>query len=538
MNSLLSIYPIVDHVYAHSDLVHVASILLAWGASEAAEADRVRRDWALHRVATAAAAARQSMNEILAADGPVAGAKRKWQDLADSLDPSDLASAVWAEATAVPPPPKVRPTVRERRRALLCDMLGIKEDGSDDPISSLQWSGPEEGGACVDPDPLFRAWTAVVPTDEHDPLAVASFLRTLPFLQPDVWRTLPLAPLTTCLETLVHEVTAAAERRHPLRNLQAELVKVREHAAAVHAADDPTSLDPLVDPTLPASAANSCYCPVCDRTFAKLTVFTSHLQGKRHRRAAESTVLASTPATLPTRTPLPILTAQAVLAHLLRDVLRRAVERTLLRLERRAAALPDEAAWDAAQASLSLALSEAGRRTLLSAVSSADFFVVGADGSWELNTAADGEADGEQVDLLGGATSSAAASTHPGASIPNYPVDAAGELMPFYEFKARGLHRVFTCELCGGAQIRGEQAFQRHFRHAQHRAALAALGLTLTPALAGLTTEADVRAVAAQEKEREREGTFDPLADAQVEDEQGNVMTRRTYLDLQRQGVM
>lgn len=103
--------------------------------------------------------------------------------------------------------------------------------------------------------------------------------------------------------------------------------------------------------------------------------------------------------------------------------------------------------------------------------------------------------------------------------------------IPGWLAKINGLHLQFPCEVCGGAVYHGPKAFERHFSESRHLHGLKCLGVTNASAYAGITKISEVLNLQKKLSKMRR-------IDAEMEDEDGNVMTTRVYQDLQRQGLL
>ncbi len=114
------------------------------------------------------------------------------------------------------------------------------------------------------------------------------------------------------------------------------------------------------------------------------------------------------------------------------------------------------------------------------------------------------------------------------------PLGFDGKPIPYWMYKLHGLNHEFTCEICGNATYFGRRQFEKHFSEAKHVGGLKALGISssrefneitgISEAL-GLwnTLQAKKKAVGAAEEE--------------VEDAEGNIMSREMLTALHMQGV-
>lgn len=111
------------------------------------------------------------------------------------------------------------------------------------------------------------------------------------------------------------------------------------------------------------------------------------------------------------------------------------------------------------------------------------------------------------------------------------PESAPSQQVPAWLAKINGLHLQFNCEICGGAVYHGPKAFEKHFSEPKHLHGLRCLGISDAPVYAGITSIAEATDLY-KKLARSRK------MDAEVEDDQGNVMTARAFQDLKRQGLI
>ncbi len=104
-------------------------------------------------------------------------------------------------------------------------------------------------------------------------------------------------------------------------------------------------------------------------------------------------------------------------------------------------------------------------------------------------------------------------------------------------YKLHGLNQEFNCEICGNYSYWGRRAYERHFREARHQHGMRCLKIPNTKAFLEVTSIADALALHKAMQERGA-AAFKPEADEEFEDAAGNVYNKKTYLDLQRQGLL
>ncbi|PRT54417.1 Pre-mRNA-splicing factor sap61 [Wickerhamiella sorbophila] len=108
---------------------------------------------------------------------------------------------------------------------------------------------------------------------------------------------------------------------------------------------------------------------------------------------------------------------------------------------------------------------------------------------------------------------------------------APSQQVPAWLAKINGLHLQFPCEICGGTVYHGPKAFEKHFSESKHIHGLRCLGISDASVYAGITSISEATDLYKKLAKSRK-------IDAEVEDEQGNVMTARAFQDLKRQGLI
>ena len=146
---------------------------------------------------------------------------------------------------------------------------------------------------------------------------------------------------------------------------------------------------------------------------------------------------------------------------------------------------------------------------------------------------------GEQDDDSSGAESSGESSDEDIIYNPkNIQLGWDGKPIPYWLYKLHGLNISYTCEICGQAVYKGPKAFQRHFSEYRHAYGMRKLGIPNTAHFANVTQIEDALALWDKVKSFGEESRFDSNRDVEYEDSLGNVITRKTYDDLRRQGLL
>ncbi|KAI5964154.1 sap61 [Candida pseudojiufengensis] len=122
----------------------------------------------------------------------------------------------------------------------------------------------------------------------------------------------------------------------------------------------------------------------------------------------------------------------------------------------------------------------------------------------------------------------------------NLPLGLDGSPIPFWLHKLQGLHRKYTCEICGNATYQGKQIFEKHFNGQKHIHGLKCLGVDeVDLAYFKNITSIDEAQKLIQTLKKQNKLKQNEVQDAiEVEDKQGNVMSYVDYLDLKRQGLI
>lgn len=120
----------------------------------------------------------------------------------------------------------------------------------------------------------------------------------------------------------------------------------------------------------------------------------------------------------------------------------------------------------------------------------------------------------------------------------NVPLGWDGKPIPYWLYKLHGLNMSFECEICGKHIYKGPKEFQKHFSEWRHAHGMRCLGIPNTAHFANIVLIED--AVSLWQKLRASKDVERWKADVEeeCEDSSGNVVTRKTYEDLRRQGLL
>jgi len=120
----------------------------------------------------------------------------------------------------------------------------------------------------------------------------------------------------------------------------------------------------------------------------------------------------------------------------------------------------------------------------------------------------------------------------------NLPLGWDGKPIPYWLYKLHGLNLYYKCEICGNQQYRGPKAFQRHFSEWRHAHGMRVLSIPNTAHFANVTKIEDALSLWEKLKDEKEKERFMPELEEEFEDSIGNVVNRRTYEDLSRQGLL
>lgn len=120
----------------------------------------------------------------------------------------------------------------------------------------------------------------------------------------------------------------------------------------------------------------------------------------------------------------------------------------------------------------------------------------------------------------------------------NLPLGWDGKPIPYWLYKLHGLGVEYKCEICGNQSYWGRRAFDKHFQEWRHAHGMRCLGVPNTKHFHDITYIEDVLALYAKIKDSLASEVFVGDIHEEFEDSEGNVLNRRTYEDLARQGLL
>jgi splicing factor 3A subunit 3 len=120
----------------------------------------------------------------------------------------------------------------------------------------------------------------------------------------------------------------------------------------------------------------------------------------------------------------------------------------------------------------------------------------------------------------------------------NLPLGWDGKPIPYWLYKLHGLNISYNCEICGNFTYKGPKAFQRHFSEWRHAHGMRCLGIPNTLHFANVTQIEEAIQLWEKIKSQKNQERWVPEQNEEFEDSLGNVVTKKTYEDLKRQGLL
>ncbi|KAI3990590.1 hypothetical protein MKX01_022890 [Papaver californicum] len=118
------------------------------------------------------------------------------------------------------------------------------------------------------------------------------------------------------------------------------------------------------------------------------------------------------------------------------------------------------------------------------------------------------------------------------------PMGWDGKPIPYWLYKLHGLGQEFKCEICGTHSYWGRRAFERHFKEWRHQHGMRCLGIPNTKNFNEITLIQEAKALWERIQARQGVNKWRPDLEEEYEDKEGNIYNKKTYTDLQRQGLI
>ncbi|PKA61495.1 hypothetical protein AXF42_Ash014412 [Apostasia shenzhenica] len=118
------------------------------------------------------------------------------------------------------------------------------------------------------------------------------------------------------------------------------------------------------------------------------------------------------------------------------------------------------------------------------------------------------------------------------------PMGWDGKPIPYWLYKLHGLGQEFKCEICGNHSYWGRRAFERHFKEWRHQHGMRCLGIPNTKNFNEITSIQEAKDLWEKIQEKQGVNKWRPDLEEEYEDKEGNIYNKKTYTDLQRQGLI
>lgn len=118
------------------------------------------------------------------------------------------------------------------------------------------------------------------------------------------------------------------------------------------------------------------------------------------------------------------------------------------------------------------------------------------------------------------------------------PMGWDGKPIPYWLYKLHGLGQEFKCEICGNQSYWGRRAYERHFKEWRHQHGMRCLGIPNTKNFNEITSIEEAKQLWERIQEKQGVNKWRPDLEEEYEDQEGNIYNKKTYTDLQRQGLI
>jgi len=120
----------------------------------------------------------------------------------------------------------------------------------------------------------------------------------------------------------------------------------------------------------------------------------------------------------------------------------------------------------------------------------------------------------------------------------NLPLGWDGKPIPYWLYKLNGLGIEYKCEICGDYSYWGRRAWERHFQEWRHAHAMRCLGIPNTRHFHEISKMNEARALYEKLKKEAQEIAWKPNSEEEFEDTTGNILNKKTFEDLRREGLL
>ena len=280
-----------------------------------------------------------------------------------------------------------------------------------------------------------------------------------------------------------------------------------------------------------AGSTDPLYCRACKKQFAKQTVFNAHLSGRKHIKAQHELDALSASASALAAAASSTVTTQVQQMH---DV---AIVEYCIQQYAQLMASQLQATIAFQQHKLTLTPSELQQeiqQTLQSTTRPASTALILA------SSTRTGSSNGSSS--VSSSSSSAMSDDDdlpPSLANPKHlPLGPDGKPIPYWVYKLQGLNQWFACEVCGDYKYRGRREYTEHFSQWRHAYGMKCIGVPNQRELWGVTSIDEVKALWEKIRQQEAGKGWKEEEEEEMEDSEGNVFNKKTYLELQRQGLI
>lgn len=270
-----------------------------------------------------------------------------------------------------------------------------------------------------------------------------------------------------------------------------------------------------------ADAAGELFCVACQKAFSNKNVSNHHISSKKHKRNVAALALPSSSLSASDSSNGPTTTAQdaaekAKLARL-KD---RAIAEREWRIAKLAELMKEQREATTTNVERKQSLTEHERQMELETLYAESYEVPhggGGDGDGSDN---DDDDDSKIYNPL------------------KLPLAWDGKPIPYWLYKLHGLGVEFPCEICGNFVYMGRRAFDKHFNEHRHIHGLRCLGITSTTLFREITKIDEAQRLWEKLETDKKRQRVQAETVEEMEDAQGNVMPRKVFEDLQKQGLL
>ncbi|KAL4436431.1 hypothetical protein ABPG74_002997 [Tetrahymena malaccensis] len=120
----------------------------------------------------------------------------------------------------------------------------------------------------------------------------------------------------------------------------------------------------------------------------------------------------------------------------------------------------------------------------------------------------------------------------------NVPLGPDGKPIPYWLYKLHQLGIEYKCEICGNYSYWGRRAFEKHFSEWRHSYGMKCLKIPNTIHFKEITSIKDALALHHKLSMESEYSQFNIDQEEEYEDSDGNILNKKTYNDLKKQGLL